>query len=338
MSTTNADRMDHACVQAAELLLRHPACLIISHAGPDADAIGATLALYWALRGRRKAVSCYNMHRVPEECRFLPGATAFEHVLPATLPPLVVMVDANRLKRCGVEPVQLPNPCTVLRIDHHDDDPLQEVPMARLVRAEAAATCEIVSALLPHLDVPLSRRIATCLLAGLASDTHSFQTTTTPPVLRLAADLQDAGAHYGAITRNLFHRKRPQAVHLLGAALSNLRFLCDQQVAYTFLTKELFTQYHALPERDTDGIINYLRDIRGVKVAILLTEKETEKERKKETVVHVSFRSREINVAELARTFGGGGHAHAAGARIPRPLHAVMHQVLDAVEARLNVP
>lgn len=311
----------------ADALLRHRSCLIVTHINPEGDAIGSLLALALALEQHGIVVSCYDRDGVPENCRFLPG---WEHVsrnLPDAIPPLVVYVDADRLERCGLSREQLPGALEFVRIDHHSGELQHSGPS--LVDTHAAATGELIFALLPYLKANLTPDIATCLLDALMVDTGRFSYTNTSPLThRIAADLLAAGADLPAIVEWTWGRMNYVSVKLLGFALASLQTGAGGRIAWSMLREEDFRMAGAEPT-DTEGVIDHIRIVNGARVAALFSEKQGS--------VRVSLRSQGcIDVAQLARQFGGGGHVKAAGLTFDGPMEYAVCEVLRAIEALLT--
>ena len=130
----------------ARELLRHPFCLIATHVNPEGDAIGSQLALALALEQRGINVLCFDRNGVPDTCRFLPTWERVATELPPFIPPLVIIVDADRLERCDLNAEKLQGAEVILRIDHHPDDDPPIGP--QLVDTRAAATGELIFELL----------------------------------------------------------------------------------------------------------------------------------------------------------------------------------------------
>lgn len=313
--------------QVAEALRKYPSCLIATHINPEGDAIGSLLALAMALEQFGIQVSCYNHDGVPENCRFLPGWERVSQTLPEVIPPLVAFVDADSLERCGLSVAMLPGMQEVVRIDHHVSDVPALGPS--FVSTKAAAAGELVFALLSVLGATITPEIATCLQTAIMVDTGRFSyTNTTPTTHRIAAELIAAGADLPTIVDWIWGQLRFPAAKLLGLALSSAQTICDGRIAWALLRSEDFHTAEATPE-DTEGIIDHIRSIRGSEVSALFSEKHG--------VVRVSLRSRgTVDVAQLAKQFGGGGHVKAAGLTYNGPIDFATCAVLHAIEEELE--
>jgi len=313
--------------RVADTLLHYPSCLIVTHINPEGDAIGSQLALAMALEQHGITVACYDRDGVPENCRFLPTSERVLREIPEEIPPLVIFVDADRLERCNLSVEQLSSAHEFVRIDHHTGGASEA--HVSLVETTAAATGELVYALLPALGAKLTPEIATCLQAALMVDTGRFSyTNTTPNTLRIAADLVAAGADVTTIVEWTWGRVSFAASKLLGFALSSLQLTPDGRIAWAVLRQEDFQSVNANAE-DTEGIIDHIRAVRDIQIGALFSEKRG--------VVRVSLRSNgTVDVARIARFFNGGGHAKAAGLTFEGLLEHAVCDVLQAIEAALE--
>ncbi|MCS7065346.1 MAG: bifunctional oligoribonuclease/PAP phosphatase NrnA, partial [Fimbriimonadales bacterium] len=196
----------------------------------------------------------------------------------------------------------------------------------RLVDTCAAATAEIAYRLLRALRVPFTPEIATCLLTGIVTDTFSFKfPNTTPHTLRIAAHLQRCGANISEINEQVFETRSFSAVKLLGLALATLKRTPDGQIAWAVIPRSAFEEAGA-SEEETEGIVNFVRSIHGVQVAMLLREAPNRK-------IRVSLRSRgAVNVALIAQHFGGGGHENAAGCTLEMSMSEAEQVLLQEVQ------
>ena len=316
----------HDVHAVAAVLRAYPACLIVTHVNPEGDAIGSQLALAFALEQLGVSVSCFDRDGVPETCRFLPGWERVATVLPAEPPPLVVYVDAASLERCGVTASEFPPDTRFLCIDHHHSEIARPTPS--LVDVNAAAAGELVYSLLSALEATLTPEIATCLHTALMVDTGRFSyTNTTPNTLRIAAELIAGGADLPTIVEWIWGKVSLAASLLSGVALSSLETSRDGRIGWAVLRARDFHASGASQE-DTEGIIDNVRNVKGVQVAALFSEKDG--------VVRVSLRSRgEVDVAQLAKQFQGGGHVKAAGMSHDGPMEYAIADVLRAIEALL---
>ncbi len=304
--------------------------VVASHINPEGDAIGSALALAIGLQQMGKCVQVVCHNGVPQRYAFLPNAPS---VLPEpTFPPhLLVLVDCAELERADVPSFLRDDPPSVIVIDHH---PKQSAgnPHRWVVWVEptAAATGEMVAALLKRLKVPLTIEIATCLYAALVSDTGVFRfQNTTPATLRLAAVLLEHGVDPQEIAYRVMESRSFAATRLLARMLQSAQFEPEIGLCWSVLTRKDFAQT-GTSEEDTENFVNFLGAVEGTKVAVLFREVDSH-------LVKVSLRARDgVNVAAIAQLFGGGGHPAAAGCRLRQPVRKAVPTLLNAVRSALN--
>jgi len=328
MSAAEASSLTQPLLETAAAIGESRSIVLACHVNPDGDALGSMLGLALALIPLGKDLVCLSQDGVPDILRFLPGV---ERIATATDVPafdLALVVDSGELARVGetVQPL-VARARRIVDIDHHVT--AGAFGDIRVLDAHAASTAEIVYALLQTLDVPITSDIATCLFTGIITDTGSFRfQNVTPNTLRVAAKLLEAGAPPAHISENVFDNRTFAATRLLGLALSALSQTPDGQVVWTHITAQNFRTLGAT-DQDTEGVVNYVRGVRGAEVGILFREMEGGS-------IRVSLRAREsVNVAEVAARFGGGGHRMASGCTLDVPLAEAEQAVVSAVQQAL---
>jgi len=319
MDTTTSDRI--------ETLVRDSDRIWVTcHKAPDGDAIGSSLGLMWGLRqlGKECVPACSDP--VPSAFGFLPGA----HEISASKPTdeeLIIVLDCGSIDRVGrlYDPDQFER-VPVVNIDHHTTN--THFGDVNLVR-ETAATAEIVYSLLVGLGAQITEDIATCLLTGLSTDTRSFRTSnTTVDTLRIATALMETGASLAEIAHRVYDQMPFCAADLWGRALRRAKL--RGRIAWTEITKKMIGEANA-PLAVTRGIVSFLASMREADVAIVLRENDHE------GIVDVEMRSVPgVDVAQVALSLGGGGHAQASGCTMVGDLGEIREQVLRAVEDSLN--
>jgi phosphoesterase RecJ-like protein len=288
------------------------------HINPDGDALGSMLGLALALEALGKTVVCLCADPVPQAYRFLPTSERVVKQPPkGWKPDVAVGLDCDAEHRLGaVAPFIVGAPC-VIDIDHHTGSgPFGHI---RVLDPTASSTSQEVFDLLPHLGVAFSRDLAVCLLAGIIFDTGAFRfSNTSPRTFEAGAQLVAAGADPDTIHQNMFDNRPFSNLKLLGRALTTAQM--DDGIAWSALTRKDFKETDA-EETETEGIITNLMAIRGVRAAALFRETAHG--------VKVSLRSRNgIDVAAIARHFGGGGHTKASGCTVEKPMPEAMSEVL----------
>ena len=303
--------------------------LITTHVGPDGDAIGSLLGLYWLARALDKPVQLMVDSPVPRTCAFLPGADAIRNADDMPKPfELAVMVDCSVSSRVGQAARWLRECASVLILDHHTET--GEPGTAGFIDPSYAAAAELVADLYTALDVPLSTEAALCLYVGQVTDTNGYRfSNTTPRSHQIAARLLEAGhiAPHQITERVLEFLPRPK-FDLMQRMLERVEFRRAGTIAVSWLVPEDFSACGAVREH-TDNLINILRQVDGVKVAVLAYALDPGH-------VKISLRSDgSFDCAACCRQWGGGGHVPAAGVSLEMPMRDALDQVLAAIEVAL---
>lgn len=306
--------------------------LLTSHVNPDGDSIGSTLALAGLLKAMgKKNVSIVMSDPVPVMYKDLPGAKnikRFNEDDPAPSYELAVMLDCNRRDRIGAVAKWIPEGKRVLIIDHHlGDDPEGDVGF---IDTSYAAVGEIVVELFQVAALVMDVKAAHCAYVAQVTDTGGYRyANTTPRSLRIGAQLMETGINAAKICSEVFDVLTPIKFEMLKLALDHMGFVANGKAAYTYISREEMDA-HGAKREDLEGLVNYARKIEGAEAGLFFTgtaENETK----------VSMRSTEaLNAANFLSTWGGGGHAAAAGASIDRPLSEVMPEVIARLEAVLG--
>jgi phosphoesterase RecJ-like protein len=302
--------------------------LMLGHVHPDADVLGTLLALGQALEARDWTVHYGGPHPAPESLRFLPGIDRYAR-LAAVPDPLdvVILTDCPNPDRTeGLLTRARQAGGSVVNIDHHHDN--RRYGEVNWVEPRAAATGEMVYALLGALGVPLTRAIATNLFTAIHVDTGSFRySNVTPETFHIASALMRAGADPAFVSSQLYERRSARALRLLSETLARVEMSPDGRVAWLALPAG------AVPEAfiEAEDLVNYPRSVDSVRVACLLRERDGG--------VKVSLRGKgDVDVSRIAARFGGGGHPNAAGCTVAGTLEQATRSVLAAVRAALGAP
>lgn len=306
--------------------------LLVTHRNPDADGLGAQLALHETLLALGKQPRVTIPNKLPARYEFLdPERTTIEDFRPEKFSDRdsVLVIDTGTWNQLGAVGEWLKtSPLPRVVVDHHRTQ--DDLGGERFVDISAEASGRLAYEIIRALDVPISARTANHLFMALATDTGWFRhTNTTPASYALASDLVAAGANPTQLYEELYEKAPLSRLRLIGVALERLQVRSGGAVAYTEIHLADFVSTGTLPE-DTEDLINYPRSIEGVEVALIFIE---QKEGTK-----ISFRARSVDVSKIAEQFGGGGHKLASGARVNRPLPEARAAVLKAVEQALKGP
>ena len=317
---------------AAELIAAFedaPRVTTICHENPDADTLGAATALRIIAERLGKEAEVVSADPAPPFLSFMPRVADLRRT-PELEPGLAVVVDGS-LSRTGA----VARDCgswleraTIANIDHHVSN--EAVGPLVLIDADAAATCEMVALLLPDLRVELDAEIATCLLAGIVQDTHTFvHPNATPRTLRVAATLLEAGGDLHRINRAIYADKPYATVALWGQMLASIGQRRDGAIVHAAMTLAMLRDTAADPT-GSEGFVDLLGITRDAAINVLFKEQSTSQ-------VRISVRTTErADAVAITSAFGGGGHARAAGCTIDAPLEVAQARMLDACERELD--
>jgi bifunctional oligoribonuclease and PAP phosphatase NrnA len=308
--------------------------LITTHSRPDGDALGTSAAMAMALRRRKIDAEILLFNRLPAKYAFLFEPNQITHFdveagWPADRPlekydALLVLDTGTWSQLPGLRERLAGWQKPRLVVDHHLTQ--EDWAEVKLVETQAAAAGEIAAELLSRWKIRIDRPIATALFLAIASDTGWFQfSNTRPATFRLAATLIEAGVDTDAMYQHLYQNERAERLALQTRAQDSLELLLDGRLAVMRIRRSDFQETHSAPE-DTENIINVPLQIRTVEVSILITEPPDD------SPIRISLRSKgQIDVARFAEQFGGGGHARAAGLKIPGSIEAAHDRVVAAM-------
>jgi bifunctional oligoribonuclease and PAP phosphatase NrnA len=305
--------------------------LAVGHENPDADTLGATLAVCRLVEGAGGVATAVFADPVPPLYDFLPDVRrARTDPEPDAGYDLLVVSDCGTLDRIGAVRDRHPElfeRLPRLVIDHHASN--DAVGEHDWIEPDAAATCEMVTLLAARLGVPLDEgdgALATQLMAGIVMDTATFaHPNATPRTLVVSAGLVEAGAPLSEISRRLYRSKPEAQLRLFGRVLDRLASTAGGRIIHsTLVDADLLATGAIAPH--SEGIIDLLAQAEDADVAILF------KEAGEGTRISVRTRPGGVDATVLTGAFGGGGHARAAGATIPLPVEAARIAVLAEAE------
>ncbi len=315
-------------------LLQGRRVMTVCHQDPEADALGSALGVALALESLGARVNAVCADPVPAMYDFMPHIGRFlTDPEPDLDPDLIVVCDCGDLERTGrvlAEHAELFGRVPIVDIDHHVSNP--RFGAVDWVDATAAATCEQVTLLLPHLGLPidaLDGDIAAVLMAGVVIDTANFQhPNTTPRTLRVGAELLAAGAPLPLIARRIYRTKPNAQLRLFGRVLARLEASDDGRLVWSVLSDADLDAAGAGPQH-SEGIIDLLAQSESAEVAIIF------KDQGERARMSVRTRDGGVDATALTGAFGGGGHARAAGATLEMPLTSAQPAVLELAERLL---
>ena len=307
--------------------------LITTHEGPDGDALGSTLALQEALTQLGKDSIMFLAEKefpLPLEYRFLPLQEVF-HEAPADLADrTVIFLDCGNIDRMPVD--WLRDGKRMLNIDHHHDN--TRFADINLVDVNASSTAEIVFDICRRLGVDITGSIAQARYVGLITDTGQFMYENTDArTHRVAAELIESGVDVNGTFRRLYERVPEAKLKLIARALGRIDRRLDGALSTTYLSADDYAATGA-DETLTEGIIDFVRGIEGTAVAAVVRDKPDGNRAARK----VSLRSTDgsVDVSQIARKMGGGGHRRAAGFSTDRSYDELVEFLSDETRAGLG--
>lgn len=299
------------------IIRESPSFLLFAHTRPDADTVGATLALAAFLKEQRRevAIACFDPFPPHLSQLFSDTGEVFLHPDQLNLNHYSAVIACDSADR-GFDRItqQLDKEQQTVILDHHPDIAVSSDLL--LLDASSSSTCEILYTFFEKSGIVITKQMATALLAGIVFDTGNFQhICTTPRVMKIASDLAKRGAPLGKIVDIIFTNKSIPALRLWGKAFERSVFNEKNGMLVTAITAKDVEECHASIE-DIYNVTSILSTVPEAKFAMVLSERDHE-------TVRASLRSMEhhnIDVSAIAHQFGGGGHRLASGFEIPGEL------------------
>ncbi len=291
--------------------------VILGHRNPDGDAIGSTLALKLFLQKYGHHCEVVVPSEYPKIFEYLPHQKEVliydlkktESLAAIKNADILCCLDFNSLDRIDpLASVILESTAYKVLIDHHlDPEPFADWYFSDTL---SSSTCELVYRFIEILEAKnkIDLDIATCIFTGILTDTGSFKYATNPEVYRISSELKELGVDDYEINDNIFNSWTQRQMKILGHALRNrMEIIPECAAGIITLTQEDYKRYQ-IARGDTEGLVNYILMITGIKVAAFIRHMTSGE-------VRLSLRSKgEISVQQLARDhFSGGGHKNASG-------------------------
>ena len=306
--------------------LKNGNCIVIaSHVSPEADAIGATMALGLALESIGKQTCIYNASGVPRNLRALPRVDKVSSDLPPWKPDILAVLDCGDFDRIGKEAAkEFADVPLIINVDHHaTNDGFGHLSW---VEAESSSAGEIAVKLIDELGVDWTADMATWIFAAIVADTGSFHfSNTRPDTFATAGRMVSLGARPEVVAKSLYGNLPEANLNLLAMVLDTLEVDRTQKVASVRVTLDMLRKTGAGPDA-TEGFVEYPRMLEGVEVSMLLREIS-------EGRYKASLRSKgSVDVAAVANSFGGGGHRQAAGFTLEGSYDEIRRKIVKALD------
>lgn len=308
----------------ANILKSRDGFYILTHKYPDGDAIGSAYALCRALQRLNKRAKVLCSDEVPKKYKFIENYIEKEDFDAR----FIVSVDIADTNQLGV-PLQKYADKVDLCIDHHMTN--KNYSEVTFVDALSASTSEIIYGLIKNLGVEIDKEIAECLYIGVSTDTGCFKySNVTAQTHKIAASLIEKGINLSKINKVLFDTKPKKLLNLEALMYKSIEYFFQSRCAIMFVTLDMIKNSGVL-ESELEGIASIPRGIEGVDVGITIREKP-------DGICKVSVRTSEsINAVSICESFGGGGHACAAGFTFEGSIDDARSEILAVIEEKIRI-
>lgn len=309
--------MNSAAAKRIASALRHAKrILITAHQDPDGDSLGCMLGFYeyWTKQRKRRA-DVINHGVVPEKYAFMDKRNVVKQVTDKKTWPIwdaVIVFECSSLDRTGNVEGVIPGGVPIINIDHHQRN--ISYGTINVVDTSRAACGELLFDLLKFWRAKITKSMAQQMAIALVTDTGRFRhPSTNSRTLEIAAELVDIGADLTDLTDRIYYQMAEPQFRLTHEVLAGAQMRLNNTLCMLLL-RQSDLQKHNIPVRDTEGLVDYSLSIKGVRVGALLKELGPSQTK-------ISLRSPDsIDVAKLARQYGGGGHKNAAGFMVALPI------------------
>lgn len=328
---TTAVRQWNTVSEVAEAFRAARRVTALCHENPDADTIGAAIAVSIIAERLGKQSEIVSVDRPAPLFAFLPRIERVRRA-PGLEPDLAVVCDAATLERVGriaQEQAEWLSAACLVNIDHHISN--NAFGSLNLVDPTAAATCEVLTRLVRELGVELDAELATPLLTGIVRDSHGFSDgATSGETLRVAAMLVDAGAPLTQIHRYILSELPYPQMALWGRILNGIGQALDGRLIYAVLTQQMLDET-GTQQHDADGVVEFMAKAKGADITLLLRELGPSETR-------VSIRTTDaVDATSIAAQFGGGGHHGRAGCNLAVPGDDAIRRVITECQDHVRM-
>ncbi|MCM1126611.1 MAG: bifunctional oligoribonuclease/PAP phosphatase NrnA [Lachnospiraceae bacterium] len=299
------------------------------HIRPDGDCIGSAMGLYLYLAKMCPGVDIQVFLEEPAdifEC--ISGIEQIRTDFETEVERFDVFIALDTTKdRLGRAEKYFDGAGKRINIDHHISN--SGCGDVNYIMPKASSTCELIYDLIQDKE-QMDEEIAKAIYIGMVHDTGVFQySNTAPSTLRAAAQLISYGFDFPKLIDETFYEKTYVQNQILGRALLESIVFMDGKCIVSMVDKRTMSFYHAKPH-DLEGIVNQLRNTRGVECAIFMYQLDT-------LEYKVSLRSNgRVNVERVAAFFGGGGHERAAGVNMQGTFHDVVNNLSAQIALQLT--
>lgn len=305
---------------------------LISHQNPDGDTCGSALALYRALRLFGKETYIYCDSVIKDSLSVLKGYENYNASCQVNCD-MAIACDCADADRMGIYLDMFKKAKVRVDIDHHKTN--SRYGNINIIEAGVSATCEVMYKVIKALDAVkpcFDDTVAELLYSGLVTDSGGFTfSSVSSQTHAIASELIKYNFSASAICEHFLKSVPFNTFALRAKVWSKAKFFCDNKIGMIVFTQEDFKSTGTSPD-NTEGAINFIRDIEGVEIAVAITELESKNSFK------VSIRTSDnVDASRITMVFGGGGHKNAAGCRISGFFEDVKDKLLKACRDELGV-
>jgi phosphoesterase RecJ-like protein len=313
--------------QVVELIEIKNKFAITTHIRPDGDGIGSSLGLWWLLKSLDKDVEVIAFDDIPNSYKQLPGADQIRKTTEIdTEYDAVFVMECSDIKRPGIDKLDSQ---FVVNIDHHAT--CEHFGHINWIDPTASAVGEMIYNLCKAIGGRITKEIAECVYMAIVTDTGSFHfPNTTDRTLKVASELVKVGVKPSTISEAVYNSYSWSRVALMQRVMSTLRRDSSKKIAIMRQTLEMVKESEAV-DGDNNGFVNLPLVAKEIVASIYMREV-------RPNFYRVSLRSKgDINVAQIAEQFGGGGHKNAAGCRVEGDWNLRENEIIKAIQEVLNV-
>ena len=308
------------------LLSSAQSIIIFPHIQMDGDTLGSAVALCQTLRNQGKSAEILIEDKIPNNIEFL-NKDHCVYVANTHRPDLCIAVDCSDLSRLGHRENIFANCKHTISIDHH----ITGLPFAdfNYINPNSSSTGEMIYQLLKELKWDLDVNAGEAIYTAIVTDTGKFMySNTRGSTHRIVWELFQKGIDHNRVAVEVYQKKRIEKVRLMNSIMSTMKIFANGRASMAHMSEAMLVESGAYPE-ETEGLVEELRSIDGVEIAVFLKEENGQ--------VKVTMRSKsEGDVSKIAMQFNGGGHKKAAGCMIEGKLADVKTLVVEAINRELN--
>ncbi len=300
---------------------------ILPHNMPDGDTLGSAIGVYHLVQNFDKRGYIVLNDDIPSNLSFLlcDGVRIYKSSdVKSMNVDVAIAVDCGETKLFEDRVPLFQKAKHTFNIDHHLTN--SNYAEHNYVNHEASSTGEMIYLIFDELSVKLNSDAARAIYAAIVTDTGSFRYSNTRPLTyKVCERLIEFDFDFNQLNVELFQNKSLEKLQLLNHVFSTLHLYLNGKCAVVRLTEEMMNNLNFV-EYDTDGIVEFIRDIKGVEVVVFIRHL-------KDSAYKISMRSKnDIDVSAIALKFKGGGHKKAAGFKIKMPYDQIEKLVVEAIE------